>query len=172
MPRWGDPRERVLARVSPEPNTGCWLWTGTFNGNGYGTVCWSGRTELAHRVLFLLAYGHWPQPFGLHRCDQPPCVNPAHVFEGDHTDNMRDMETKGRAVHPRGEASGQSKLTAEQVREIRALYVRGRRHGVQPNCGAALGRRFGVSRSMINQIVLGKSWKHEIAVCPQRRETP
>ena len=74
------------------------VWTGTRFASGYGRITQNGKRARAHRVAFELFVG--PIPSGmhvLHRCDNPPCVNPSHLFIGTHLDNMRDMEAKGRA---------------------------------------------------------------------------
>ncbi|ALC12519.1 HNH endonuclease signature motif containing protein [Sphingopyxis sp. 113P3] len=93
---------RFQSRVSPEPNSGCWLWLGAANEQGrgsfrYGMAGEQKRTGLASRISYEMAIG--PIPDGmqvLHRCDVPLCVNPDHLFLGTVTDNMRDMVAKGR----------------------------------------------------------------------------
>lgn len=74
----------------------CWVWTaGRSHGYGLIYVDRSGKTR-AHRVSFFLKHGRWPQPCGLHRCDNRLCVRPSHIFEGTKADNVRDMDAKGR----------------------------------------------------------------------------
>jgi hypothetical protein len=91
-------KEAFMEKVSPEPMSGCWLWTGSSNGNGYGVMRINNKQQGAHRVAFELFVG--PIPPGLmicHKCDNPPCVNPHHLFAGTALDNNRDMFAKGRA---------------------------------------------------------------------------
>jgi hypothetical protein len=91
-------KERFLRHVSPEPNTGCWLWIGASYSNGYGTIDNTG----AHRVSFEIYNGKIPEGMQvLHRCDVRPCVNPEHLFLGDRFINMRDMNNKKRGKNSR-----------------------------------------------------------------------
>lgn len=67
------------------------------NSRGYGSFRFKGKTELAHRVSFFLTFNRWPTPCALHKCDNPLCVNPAHLFEGTIADNNKDKQIKGKA---------------------------------------------------------------------------
>lgn len=90
-------KERFMRHVSPEPNSGCWLWTSLGDGRGYGKFSLQGKRRRAHRVAYDLFVGPIPDDAHvLHHCDVPCCVNPAHLWVGTHTDNMRDCCRKGR----------------------------------------------------------------------------
>jgi hypothetical protein len=114
------------------------------------------KTHPAHRIAFWSATGI--DPGGLmvcHRCDNPPCCNPAHLFLGTHTENVHDMLAKGRTNPPRGERHHGAKLTAEQVREIRTRRAAG-------ETLVDLGREFGVGGARLSVIVNhpDKAWSH------------
>ncbi len=140
----------------------CWNWTGATGSFGHGVVRIATVLYKAHRVSWTWANG--PIPEGLcvcHRCDNPRCVRPDHLFLGTKQDNSSDMARKGRAgsvVHPervpRGEASGTAKLTAQAVREIRRLYAAGAANQYE------LAARFGVSQPAIGMIVRRRNWRH------------
>jgi len=138
----------------PEPNTGCFLWTGTTTGGGYGRVRRGKRTHYAHRVAYELLVG--PIPDGmhvLHHCDTPPCVNPEHLFLGTDADNIQDMDRKGRRVTRKGELHPRARLTEDDVRTIRARAAAGETQ-------RPLAREYGVDQATISNIVTRKSWKH------------
>ena len=144
-------QERFEKYVSPEPNTGCWLWTGTGTG-GYGLIRYGRKMVRAHRVSWLLHRGDPGRLHVLHRCDVPACVNPDHLFLGTHAENMRDMAKKGRSGAPCGEQQGGAKLTAEKVREIRRMRTEGASY-------VDLAPLFGVSDVQVRNIALRRSWR-------------
>lgn len=101
MPRW--PTRTLAERFWPKVDQSggpdaCWPWVGARDPNGYGRVYIDGNGRLAHRVAFLLAHGRWPANGALHACDNPPCCNPAHLFDGDQAANLADAASKGRCA--------------------------------------------------------------------------
>lgn len=89
--------EKIAHYASPEPNTGCFLWTGQLNDDGYGSLWWKGRMQGAHRLAWEAENGPLPEGLqALHRCDMRCCVNVAHLFAGTQIDNIEDMVAKGR----------------------------------------------------------------------------
>lgn len=146
---------RFWSKISVEPD-GCWQWLGVRSGNGYGQL-YSGDRGIgmipAHRASWEIHFGRIPGGLVVcHRCDDPMCVNPAHLFLGTVSDNAFDAKTKGRSHRPRGEKNGQAKLTAEKVRVIK------QRLGTISQ--EKLAREYGVSQSAISFICLGKRWSH------------
>jgi len=99
LPRYGRSIEdRLFSRMMPEPNSGCWLWIGGTNQQGYGQITVRGHTVRTHRLVWELSRRE-TVPAGLdvlHTCDTRSCVNPVHLFLGTHTQNMRDASRKGR----------------------------------------------------------------------------
>jgi hypothetical protein len=78
----------------------CWVWTGSLNDSGRGQVRFDGGiTKLAHRVAWFLTHGSFPKHQACHKCDNPPCVRPSHLFDGTQKENLDDMVTKGRSVN-------------------------------------------------------------------------
>lgn len=153
----------------------CWVWTRGVNSGGYGTFCINGKDSRAHRIAWTLANGQIPHDGSYHgtcichRCDNPSCVNPAHLFLSAISGNNRDRGIKGRGntpkgeshgshLHPerlaRGEASGMSKLTAAKVVEIRALYAAG------GTTLKTLAAQFHVAFSTISSVINRQTWGH------------
>ena len=156
------PEERFMSRVEPEPNSGCWLWTGPSNSKGYGKTTHgfmpsgAGRIVLAHRMAWILRFGSIPDGLCvLHRCDNPPCVNPSHLFLGTSDDNNKDRSIKGRSRDQRGERHNMAKLTAEDVRAIRSI------EGISHT---TIAEKYGLSQAHVSKIKRGESWEHLVPV--------
>jgi HNH endonuclease len=140
----------------------CWAWTGRTNTHGYGRVSYRNPIGdvsdlLAHRVSWFITNGATPEGIKvLHKCDNPPCVNPAHLFLGTQLDNVKDMQTKGRRRglrHGLGAANNSAKLAEEDVRLIRERSAAGETF-------AAIAFDYGMTRPGITLIVKRKTWKH------------
>ena len=142
----------------------CWIWVGARSSDGYGSVNCKHRTVSAHRLSFWISRGRAPIEQVCHHCDNPPCVNPTHLFEGTKRDNARDMVSKGRNFQPpadrhwariytdkvRGEDNYLAKLTDDDVRAIRASSER----------QVDLAARYGVVQTTISKVKLRKAWAH------------
>jgi hypothetical protein len=129
----------------------CWEWTANKNNKGYGQIFFNKRLELAHRVSWILYIGEIPIGMCvLHRCDNPGCVNPAHLFLGTHTENMLDCKNKGRDHRASGETCARSKLTCSQVKTIKAMLQNGVR------C-SEIAKIFEVCRDTIADIKKGET---------------
>ena len=131
----------------------CWEWAASRYPKGYGRFRVAGRTQYAHRVAWELTHG--PIPHGMfvcHRCDNPGCVNPDHLFLGTPADNMRDMREKGRGFTPRlvGETHHQAKLTEADVVAIRA----------DPRTQVVIAADYGVTQRNVSAIKRREAWAH------------
>lgn len=166
------------SHVRKAEDNGCWLWTGKPGPGGYGRASLGvGRkTILAHRMSWLIEHGELPpDECVLHDCDNRPCIRPGHLFLGDRGANARDMASKGRQFlqqhperalrgdrHPararperlaRGERHGGTKVSDEQVLEIRARVAAG-------EFKKRLALEFGLCESTVGNIASGLFWKH------------
>lgn len=102
---------------------GCWLWNGAKSATGYGVLTWKRKTYRAHRFSWAVANGRHPKGMLLHSCDVKPCVNPNHLREGSHAENMREAVDRG--MHRRGEDRHNAILNEEAVKVLRFLKERG-----------------------------------------------
>lgn len=136
---------------------GCWLWTGSKMGKGYGKLYYQGKERGAHRVSLLLSKGgDLDGPLlAMHSCDTPLCVNPSHLSWGTQTDNMRDASRRGRCVRVqdwRGAKNPKSKLKPGQDREIEAMDSSGRtRHEIAGMYGVTTARVGQICREIRRQ---------------------
>lgn len=152
MPKWNISKEERFWLKKVDKSGDCWVWTGTRDKFGYGRFFLTAKQRImAHRFSYELAFGQIPADlYVLHRCDNPPCVNPDHLFLGTYADNSADMISKGRSL--RGEANRSSKLSELQVIEMRELHKKG---GITFK---ELGDIYGISQSTACQIVNKTYW--------------
>lgn len=149
------PVDRFLEKV--KQTEGCWIWSGSKNKKNYGTFFLDGRAQKAHRVSYSLFVGPIADDlFILHRCDNPPCVNPAHLSTGTPQDNMDDMVSKGRSCIRRGEDNPFAKLSVAEVKTARHLYFAEARTCVE------IGKFFSVSNTCIKDIVKDRTWRRHV----------
>ena len=146
--------KRFNAKWQEDKATGCWVWTGAHHVKGYGYIKIPlTRTQMpAARLSYLIHRG--PIPEGkcvLHRCDNPPCVNPAHLFVGTKMDNAIDMVSKMR--HCYGERQGGSKLTEAEVVDIHRLLKLGVKQ-------IKIAQMFNIGPMQISRIKRGTRWAH------------
>ncbi len=149
--------KRFLAKINIDQN-GCWNWVGAHDLKGYGQV----KIRRLHKTVLLahrISYQHYigdisKNMYICHKCDNPQCVNPEHLFVGTHQDNMDDMISKGRYKHPnvKGTKNPKSKLTEQDVYQIIKLLP------IYTN--KDIGNKFNVSHSTISCIRRGKVWTH------------
>ena len=139
--------------IDVDKSGSCWVWRGKRFPNGYGCYRDSVHSYLAHRISYEFVNG--PIPDGMlvcHKCDNPSCVNPDHMFLGTHSDNAQDALRKGRLNPARGEKSGNSKLTQVDIDIIRQMARIGKPQKV-------IAGFFPVSPKQISVIVNSIQWK-------------
>lgn len=157
--------------VLPADHVECWLWQGWLSPQGYGRISYrdgNGKTRgvIAHRASYWIAFGELPSDLAVcHKCDNPPCVNPHHLFLGTAADNVADRDRKGRQakgarhyaiMHPecclRGDAHGRATMTWADVNAMREEYLQG--HVSMRDCM----RRYGGTFSALQSMLSGKTW--------------
>lgn len=146
--------EEFMLKVFPEPNTGCWLWSGCPDKDGYGnTISRPLKLKKAHRISFYLHFGDFDRSkLVLHKCDNPSCVNPQHLYLGNFHQNMADRNTRKRTS--KGEKKWSARLTENDVIEIREKYKTGG-YWIYD-----LAKEYGISSPHTSLIILGKKWSH------------
>lgn len=136
----------------------CWKWIGACDKSGRGRIASIGRNgvpALAYRVSWLIHHGEIPSGFDVcHKCDNPNCVNPDHLFVGTRKDNMRDAHSKGRIQ--KGSSRPLAKLNEADVVEILNA------HFFHKSTNQSLADRFNVSHQRISKIVNRRIWRHVI----------
>jgi len=146
---------RFNQRYEVNEETGCWEWTGGGAGDGYGRICIDGESIGAHRFSYSYHNGEIPDgAFICHKCHNPPCVNPDHLYAGDAKSNAQDAIDNGDYPDMHGENAGMAKLNDDAVLEIRERYAEG---GVSIK---ELGDEYGVAFTTISHVINGTQWKH------------
>ena len=159
--------EMIKSRTIINPVTGCWEWIGT-KRNGYGRTMTGSRKDgtrksiSAHRLSYQLFKGDIPPGHEIcHKCDNPCCINPDHLFAGTRQDNVDDRERKGRNVVMFGQSNGRAKLTEDDVRAARNERV------TNGTSYQALANKYGVAKQTIMDAIKEAHWK-----CVQMPEPP
>lgn len=151
----------------------CWLWTASVRGsNHYGAFWLGGRHQPAHRVAWELTFGPVPDGFLVcHTCDVPLCVRPEHLFLGTPADNTADMIRKGRKSNAphletrrRGSSHPQSRITEQEVRELRREWLDGETTGY-------LSAKYGLTTSAAHRAAIGRTWSH-VPIENEERQKP
>lgn len=141
---------RCLVMGKTDRSTDCWVWTGTRNRAGYGVVCIK-RNRSAHRTAYEVFVGPIPSDLIVcHKCDNPPCVNPEHLFLGTQQDNATDSKNKGRRARLSGEECATSKLSEAQVIAIRK----------DPRGCERIARDYGITARNVRHIITRYTWRH------------
>lgn len=143
--------DRFMQKV--EKTAECWIWTARTTRQGYGRFFANGRNNLAHRVSYEMFVGVAGDMHVLHRCDNPSCVRPDHLFLGSNKDNVDDKVAKGRTPPAKGELNPHSRLKKEDVLKIRSMHA-----NKVPR--SLIAKEFAVVPAYINQIVNRKAWRH------------
>lgn len=145
-------KERFWQKV--KTGEGCWEWTAYRKRGGYGQF-WDGKIHvLSHRFVYELTFGPIPETLCVcHTCDNPGCVNPAHLFLGTHKENMQDMYNKNRQRGASGEKHHRAILKATDIPVIRLRQKIGETAG-------KIARDYGVARVTIQHIIDGRTWRH------------
>ncbi len=133
------------------PKTDCWEWTRGRSKAGYGQFGHEGEVCYAHIFSYRRHKGEIPKGSEVcHTCDNPPCINPDHLFLGSHKENFEDASRKGRIARQVGELSGMAKLTEEQVLAIRK----------DPRPHRVIAKDYGISNRNVSGIKRRETWKH------------
>lgn len=150
--------KRLINAVDIDNNTCCWGWNKFTNKDGYGSLTLNRKSQLAHRVMYYLVFGEFDNYLSVcHKCDNPKCINPYHLFLGTKSDNMKDCFDKGRSkikpVSFKGSNNPMSKLTHHEAMEIRKVSLSGN------ISQKTIADNYGISQSQVSLIKLGKLWK-------------
>lgn len=117
--------DRLMSKAHAIPFSGCLIWTGDCDKDGYGVISNQGKRIATHRAAYALFKGP-PEKFVCHTCDVPACINPDHLYDGTNSDNMRDRSRRGRANLAKGERHGRSRFTQADVQTMRDMRSSGK----------------------------------------------
>jgi hypothetical protein len=134
---------------------GCWEWQGrrmTQTACPYGVVWFEGKHQLAHRVAWYLAHGEWPKACVLHKCDNPPCCRPSHLFAGTRDENNKDRMRKNRGHRPVGTLNPRAALSPTLIAALRRWRAAGVPYVV-------MARTLGVRPDTVSHAVRGRTWR-------------
>jgi hypothetical protein len=144
---------KLFARI--DRSGPCWLWTAG-KDHGYGRVKINGKYFRVHRIIWEMYFGPIPDDIHvLHKCDNPPCCNPEHLFLGTQADNVKDMQDKGRGykIPPKsGERNPNAKLTTNEVMFIREMAM--------SLSYGEIASVLKLPRTTVRKIILRKTWAH------------
>lgn len=145
--RLSDKEKEKLFWSKVKKSKNCWIWQAYCDAHGYGQMEFNKKLIGTHRYSWIISFGEIPKGlYVLHKCDNPSCVRPSHLFIGTQKDNGIDMMKKGRG--------GNSKLTIENVKEIRKLYKNGLKNFTE------IARKYGVSDYAISSIIKKRQWNY------------
>lgn len=145
------------------PNGDCWVWTEFIDNCGYGTgsISLVKGTNKAHRISYILTYGDFDRSLHVcHKCDNPPCIRPDHLFLGTPKDNMDDRTKKGRGFIPTGSLCGASVFTDDDVIKLRAAYSSGEYKNVHD-----MSRTLGYNHQTLRDMLKGKTYSNVPGAC-------
>jgi hypothetical protein len=140
-------KESFDAKYVPDPNSGCWLWVGCYDKNGYGLIQSNRKLKKAHRVSYEFSSGEELPSYVMvcHKCDNPSCVNPDHLWVGSNSENQIDAAMKGRHAH--------QKLSSEDVLDIRKRYEAG-------EMPTKIAKMYDIACSYVRNLATRRKWSH------------
>ena len=156
FPNYHEQLDYLIKAVREHQSDVCLEWPFCRFANGYGRITFRDndvwKSTVVHRIAFKVVHDHWPTLLALHHCDNRPCFNPRHIYDGSSKDNMRDCVQRHR--QPCGTTSYLHKITEADVIEARRIYSLGR------TTFAELGIKYGLTLEAMRSAITGNRWKH------------